>query len=181
MWKIKNGFCFCKNCLTLFVSGREKNALCRAHYLVWPKNFLAPKECKPGKTIKIVVSAEIAQNQKWHLFWKKGFFDMVEKVGFTNCVFEKLCFSENIIFIVFSAKHSFLKKTVCWQKTENLWKIVGCFWTWKMVFFGFVFFRLYWFVFCVSAIVAKVLKMIFFPVLGAFVGWFIVVYLGWKV
>ena len=25
-------------------------------------------------------------------FWgKKVFFDMVEKVGFTNCVFEKLC------------------------------------------------------------------------------------------
>ena len=26
---------FSKNCLTLFVSGREKNALFRAHYLFW--------------------------------------------------------------------------------------------------------------------------------------------------
>ena len=47
-------------------------------------------------------------------FWKKVCFDIVEKVGFTNCVFEKLCFPENTIFIVFSAKHSFSKtKTVC--------------------------------------------------------------------
>ena len=32
---------------------------------------------------------------------------MGEKVGFTNCVFEKLCFAENTTFIVFSEKHSF--------------------------------------------------------------------------
>ena len=44
---------------------------------------------------------------------------MVEKVGFTNCVFEKLCFTENTIFIVFSAKHSFSKaKMVCWKKQK---------------------------------------------------------------
>ena len=42
-------------------------------------------------------------------FLKKVFFDMGEKVGFTNCVFEKLCFAANTIFIVFSAKHSFSK------------------------------------------------------------------------
>ena len=53
----------CKNWLTLFVSGREKNAHFRAHYLFWPI-FFCPKQCKPGKTIKIVVSAGIAQNQK---------------------------------------------------------------------------------------------------------------------
>ena len=57
-------FFFCKNCLTLFVAGREKNAHFRAHYLFWPKKFFGPKQCKPGNTIKIVVSAEIAQNQK---------------------------------------------------------------------------------------------------------------------
>ena len=55
---------FCKNCLTLFVSGREKNAHFRAHYLFWPHFIFGPKQCKSGKTIKIVVSAEIAQNQK---------------------------------------------------------------------------------------------------------------------
>ena len=44
---------------------------------------------------------------------------MGEKVGFTNCVFEKLCFPENTIFIVFSAKHSFSKtKTVCGKRQK---------------------------------------------------------------
>ena len=56
-------------------------------------------------------------------FLAKGvFFDMGEKVGFTNCVFEKLFFffSENSIFIVFSEKHSICNtNTVCKQKPEN--------------------------------------------------------------
>ena len=66
---------------------------------------------------------------------------MVEKVGFTSCVFEKLCFTENTSFIVFSAKHSFSKgKMVCWKKNRNLWKIVGCFWTWQNGVFGVCFF-----------------------------------------
>ena len=76
--------------------------------------FPGPKQCKAGNTIKIGVSAEIAKKQKKKsendtFFWKKVFFDMVEKVGFTNCVFEKLCFPENTIFIVFSANTAFQK------------------------------------------------------------------------
>ena len=56
---------FCKNCLTLFVSGREKKRAFSCTLSVLAKNvFFGPKQCKPGKTIKIVVSAEIAQNQK---------------------------------------------------------------------------------------------------------------------
>ena len=74
---------FLQNCLTQFVSGRErKNAHFRAHYLFWPKNVLGPKQCKPGKTIKIVVSAEIGQNQKWHLFFEKGVLWHGWKSGF---------------------------------------------------------------------------------------------------
>ena len=69
-WSSKNvknqkKWIFSKNCLTLFVSGREiKNAHFRAHYLFWPKIFFGPKQCKSGKTIKIVVSAEIVKKQK---------------------------------------------------------------------------------------------------------------------
>ena len=55
---------FSKNCLTLFVSGREKKRSFLCTLSVLAKNFFGPKQCKPGKTIKIVVSAEIAQNQK---------------------------------------------------------------------------------------------------------------------
>ena len=105
---------------------------------------------------------------------KKVFFDMVEKVGFTNCVFEKLCFPENTIFIVFSAKHSFSKtKTVCWKKTENLWKIVGCFWTWQNGVFGGLFFEVLILkgLFLVCLALFQVLKMlVFFPVFLGFSG-----------
>ena len=71
-----------------------KNVHFRAHYLYWPKNDFGPKQWKPGKTIKIVVSAEIAQNQKW-LFFEKGVFWHGWKSGFTNCVIEELCSSGN--------------------------------------------------------------------------------------
>ena len=113
---------FSKNCLTLFVSGREKkNAHLRAHYLFWPKFFFGPKQCKAGNTIKIGVSAEIVKkNKNDTFFWKRVFFDMVEKVGFTNCVFEKLCFPENTIFIVFSAKHSFSKTKMYVEKKQKI-------------------------------------------------------------
>ena len=90
--KPKNGF-LAKIAWHYLCQEGRKNAHFRAHYLFWPKIFLGPKQRKSGKTIKIVVSAEIAQNQKWHLFFEKGvFFKMGEKVGFTSCVFEKLCF-----------------------------------------------------------------------------------------
>ena len=65
---------------------------------------------------------------------------MVEKVGFTNCVFEKLCFPENTIFIVFSAKHSFSKtKTVCW-KNRKFMKNSGLFLNMAKWCFGGLFF-----------------------------------------
>ena len=68
-WSSKNVknqkiFFFCKNCLTLFVSGREKKRAFSCTLSVLAKKFFGPKQCKPGKTIKIVVSAEIGQNQK---------------------------------------------------------------------------------------------------------------------
>ena len=141
MWKSKkNGF-LAKIAWHYLCQEGRKNAHCRAHYLFWPKFFFGPKQCKPGKTMKIVVSAETAQNQKWHLFFEKGvFFDMGEKVGFTNCVFEKLCFTENTIFIVFSAKHSFSKaKMVCW-KNRKFMKNSGLFLNMAKCFFWGLFF-----------------------------------------
>ena len=140
MWKIKK-WIFSKNCLTLFVSGREKKRAFSCTLSVLAKFFFGPKQCKAGNTIKIGVSAEIAKKQEWHLFLEKGvFFDMVEKVGFTNCVFEQLCFPENTILIVFSAKHSFSKtKTVCW-KNRKFMKNSGLFLNMANgVFLGFVF------------------------------------------
>ena len=129
---------FSKNCLTLFVSGREKKRAFSCTLSVLAKIFFWTKTMQSGFQRKL----QKKKSKNDTFFWKRVFFDMVEKVGFTNCVFEKLCFPENTIFIVFSAKHSFSKtKTVCW-KTVNLWKIVGCFWTWQngvfwVCFWGF--------------------------------------------
>ena len=59
---------------------------------------------------------------------------------------------------------------------------MGCFGTWQNGVFGVCFFEvliLLWFVFGVSGILSKVLKMlVFFPVFWAFLGWLIVVHLG---
>ena len=77
---------FSKNCLTLCVSGRGKNAHFRAHYLFWPKDFLGPKQCKPGNTIKYSgFSGDCPKPKMTPFFFEKGVFDMGEKVGFTNC------------------------------------------------------------------------------------------------
>ena len=103
-------------------------------------------------------------------FGKKVLFDMGEKVGFTSCVFEKLCFAENTLFIVFSEKHSSSEtKYVCWTKQ----KIYEKYWVvFELVFF--VFFEvlmLLWCLFGVSGIVPKVLKnACFFPSFGGFCG-----------
>ena len=183
MWKIRKMDFFCKNCLALFVSGREQKTRIFVHTICFgPKILLGPRQCKPGKTIKIVVSAEIGQNQKWHLFFgKRCFFDMGEKVGVTNCVFEKLCFSENTIFIVFSANPAFQKQKLYDEKNRKFVKNSGLFLNMAKRCFGGLFFEvlmLLWFVFCVSAIVPKVLKMrVFFAVFGAFLGCLLLAYL----
>ena len=63
---------------------------------------------------------------------EKGVFDMGEKVGFTNCVFEKLCFFyENAIFIVFQKKTKQRQKlaiqTLYVNKNRKLMKNSGLF------------------------------------------------------
>ena len=65
-----------------------------------------------------MVSTEIAQNQEWHLFLKKVFFDIGEKVGFTNCVFEKLCSSENTILKCFQQNTAVATKKLHVEKQK---------------------------------------------------------------
>ena len=114
-------------------------------------------------------------------FGKRCFSTWVKKwvlltVFLKSCVFRKHCF-----YSVFSKAQLFKNKTVWWKKTENLWKIVGSFWTWQKGVLGGLFFwdfNVIVVCFCVSAIVPKVLKMLVcFPVLGAFLGWLLLVYL----
>ena len=76
-------------------------------------------------------------------FWKKVFFDMGEKVGFTNCVFEKLCFAENTIFIVFSEKKNtaFQKQNMYVEQNRKFMKNSGLFLNMAKWCFGFLFLR----------------------------------------
>ena len=96
--------------------GRE-NAHFRAH--CFGQICFGPKQCKAGNTIKIGVAAEIAKKAKMTPFFgKKVFFDMVEKVGCTNCVFEKLCFLKTQFYSVFSKTQLFKNKTVRSKKQK---------------------------------------------------------------
>ena len=160
---------FSKNCLTLLVSGREKNRIFVHTICFGQKYFWSKNSQNLEKTMIILFSAETTQNQKWHLIFEKGVFGMGEKVGFINCVFEKLCSSENTIFIVFSSKHSNCnKQALCW-KTIFLKNSGLFFWTWqKRCFCLFLWgFNIFVVCFCVFGRVAKVLKcLFFFPIFG---------------
>ena len=45
---------------------------------------------------------------------------MVEKVGFTNCVFEKLSFLKTLFYSVYRKTQLFKNKNCMLKKTENL-------------------------------------------------------------
>ena len=137
----KNGF-LAKIAWHYLCQQGRKNAHFRAHYLFWPKCFFDLKQCKPGKTIKIVVSAEIAQNQKWHLFFEKGVFLIWVKKWVLLTVILKSCvfFWKHYFYSVFSKTQLFKSKNGMLKKTKKLWKIVGCFWTWQNGVFWVCFF-----------------------------------------
>ena len=112
------------------------------------------------------------------LTWVKNWVLLI--VLFKICVLLKKLFD-----CVFSNHNSCNKKAVCWEKQKIYEKMWVVFEHGKMVFFWFVFF---WgfngFVvcFCVSGIVAKVLKMlVFFPVLGVLCGGLFLLIWVWKV
>ena len=110
------------------------------------------------------------------------FFGVGDKVGFTNCVFEKLCSSENNIFIVFSENTLVaIKKAVCW-KNRKLMKKCGVFLNMAKWCFWFILFEVFmplWLVLCVWSS-CKSVKSAWFPqfVLAFVGGWLNLVFLG---
>ena len=65
MRKMKKNGLLVANCLTLFVSGREKNAHFRVHYLFWPaKTSFETKTVKTRKNCRNSGFSEIFQNLK---------------------------------------------------------------------------------------------------------------------
>ena len=108
-----------KNCLTLFVSGWEKNAHFRAHYLFWLKLFFGPKQCKAGNTIKIGFSAEIAEKTKNDTcFGRRCFLTWLKKWVLLTVFLKSCVFLKTLFYSVFSS-HSFSKtKPVCWKNRK---------------------------------------------------------------
>ena len=68
--KSKKGFF--KNCLTLFVSGREKNAHFRAHYLFWP-NFFTKTDRTTKHYKNRAFSGKCPKPKMTPFFWKRCF------------------------------------------------------------------------------------------------------------
>ena len=104
------------------------------------------------------------------------------KVGFTNCVFEILCFSENTIFIVFSANTTFQKQKLHAEKQNIYEKLWVVFEHGQMVFWGLFFWGFNVIVVCFCCVwhSSRSVKNVclVFPSFGAFVGWFILLYFG---
>ena len=75
-------------------------------------------------------------------FGKRCFLTWVKKwvlltVFLKSCVF---FFWKHYFYSVFSKAQLFKNINCMMKKTENLWKIVGCFWTWQKGVFGGLFF-----------------------------------------
>ena len=78
---------FSKNCLTLFVAGREKKGAFSCTLSVLAKFLFWTKTVQTRKHFKNRGFSGNRPKPKMTFFLKKEvFFDMVEKVGFTSCV-----------------------------------------------------------------------------------------------
>ena len=127
---------FSKNWLTLFVSGREKKRAFSCTLSVFV-NFFGPKQCKPGNATKIVVSAEIAQNKKWHLFLKKVFLTWLKNWVLLTVFLKSCVFWKHYFYSVFSKTQLFKKQKLHVEKNRKSMKNSGLFL--NMAFLGVVF------------------------------------------
>ena len=138
-WEIRKDLWFFKNCLTRFVSGREKRAHFRAHDL-FCQQFFWTKTVKTRRNYKKCgFSGKSPKPKMWPSFWKSFFFDMCEKYFWKTVFFWKDYF--HYFYSVFSRTQQLQYKNCVLKKTKNLWKIVGCFWTWQNVVFLVCFLR----------------------------------------
>ena len=123
-----------------------------------------------------MVAAELRKTKNdTPVFFKTVFLGWVRKwvlltVFLKSCVVLKTPF-----YSFFSRCSSCSKKTVCWKKAENLWKIVGSFWILQKLFCLLFFCCLFevimfWGFVLVFGKVAKVLKMLVFPQLWGLLG-----------
>ena len=109
---------------------------------------------------------------------------MVEKVGFTNCVFEKLCFLKTLFLYCFQQNTAFQKQKLSVEKNRKFMKNSGLFWDMANGVFWVCFFEVLILkgLFLVCLALFQVLKMLVFPsFLGFFWGGSLLVIWVWKV
>ena len=175
---------FSKNWLTLFVSVREKKRAFSCTLSVLAKIFFGPKTVQTRKNYKNSgFSGNCPKPKMTPFFGKRVFFLTWVKKWVLLTVFFKSCVSwKHYFYSGFSKTQLFKNKNCMLKKTENIWKIVGCFWTWQngvfwvCFFWGFsVIVVCFW---CVWHSSRSVKNACFFPVFWAFVGWLILAYFG---
>ena len=110
------------------MSGREKNRAFSCTLSVLAKKFFGPKTVQTRKNYKNSgFSGNCPKAKMTPFFGKKVFFDMGQKVGFTNCVFEKLCFLNTLFYSVFSRTQLFKNKNCMLKKNRKFMKNCGLF------------------------------------------------------
>ena len=154
---------FGKNCLSLFVSGREKKRAFSCTLSVLAKMFFWTKTVQSRKHYK--------KNDT--IFGKRCFLTWLKKWVLLN-VFVKSCVSwKHYSYSVFNKAQLFKNKNCMLKKNRTFMNNSGLFLNMaKWCFLGLVFWGLILkgFVFAVSGIVSKVLKMLVFPNFGGFSG-----------
>ena len=107
MWKFpQNGFLAKIAWHYLCRAGRKTRIF--VHTICFGQKLFLTKTVQTRKNYKNSGFSGNCPKLKLHLFFEKGFFDMGEKVGFTNCVFEKLC--KHYFYSVFSKTQLFKSK-----------------------------------------------------------------------
>ena len=153
-WSSKNvknpqKWMFIKNCLTLFVSGREKNTHFRAHYLFWPKIFFWTNTVQTGKNYKNSgFSGNCPKPKMTPFFWKMCFLTWVKKWVLLTVFLKSCVFWKHYFYSVFSKTQLFKNKN-CMLKKQKFMKNSGLFlnmakWCFLGLFFEVL--MLLWFV-----------------------------------
>ena len=153
------------------------------HTICFGQIFFGPKQCKAGNTIKIGVSAEIAKKNKNDTFLGKRVFLTWLKKWVLLTVFLKSCVSwKHYFYSAFSKTQFFKNKNCKLTKNRKFMKNSGLFLNmakWCFVWVCFFEVSIFKGLFLVCLVLfQKCSKCLFFPVLGVFLGWLIVVHLG---
>ena len=109
--------------------GRKRRAFSCTLSVLAKKVFWS-KTAKPGKTMKIVVSAETAKNQNDTIFLEKGAFLWWVKKWVLLTVFLKSCALLKTLFVLCFQQNTAVAVKKLYVAKTKIMKSSGLFWTW---------------------------------------------------